>query len=77
MPKAESAIDMKPSERDCTLDPAWLESQMDRLLGFEILTRTLNGIYQPMQPEVLSDKIGADKGVTHKIVKQIQRSLNV
>ncbi len=77
MLKVESAIDMKHSERDCTLDPLWLEEQMDRLLGFEILQRTLNASYQPMAPELLSDKIGADKGVTHKIVKSIQKSLDV
>ena len=68
---------MNLSERDCTLDPAWIEEQMDRLLGFEILTRSLKASYQPMAPEVLSDKIGADKGITHKIVKSIQQSLDV
>ncbi len=76
MLKAESAIDMKPSELDCTRDPKWLAEQMDRLLGFEILVRTLNASYQPMDPEVLSDKIGADKGLTHSIIKSIQHSLD-
>jgi hypothetical protein len=67
---------MNCSEVDCTLDPVWLADQQDRLLGFEILTRTLKASYQPIAPEVLSDKIGADKGLTHKIVKEIQRHLD-
>jgi hypothetical protein len=67
---------MKRSEIDITLDPEWQAEQMDRLLGFEILTRTLRAQYQPIPPEVLADKIGMDKGFTHQIIKQLQRKLN-
>jgi hypothetical protein len=49
---------------------------MDRLLGFEILTRTLTAQYQPISPELLADKIGAHKGVAYTIVQNLQRKLN-
>lgn len=74
MPKEIPAIAMKRASH-ITLDPVWLDEQMDRFLGFEILVRTLRAAYQPINPECLADKIGADKGISHKIVKSIQRNL--
>ena len=67
---------MKSSDGDITLNPEWQSEQMDRLLGFEILTRSLNAQYQPISPEVLADKIGAHKGYAYTIVQSIQRKLN-
>ncbi len=67
---------MKTLEPDITTDPTWLEEQADRLLGFEILHRTLSATYQPMPPELLADKIGADKGYSFKVIKGIYRSIN-
>jgi hypothetical protein len=58
---------------DITLDPRWLEEQSDRLLGFEVLTRVLAARYQPMSPEVLSDKVGLDKGFAFSVLKSIQK----
>jgi hypothetical protein len=75
MLKETPVIAMKRASH-ITLDPVWLGSQMDRFLGFEILTRTLSATYQPMAPERLADKIGADKGIAHKIIKDIQRHLS-
>lgn len=72
----EPPIGMKSSESDITLDPQWQAEQMDRLLGFEILTRSLNAQYQPISPELLSDKIGAHKGFAYTIVQNLQRKLN-
>lgn len=60
---------------DPTLNPAWQAEQMDRLLGFEILTRTLNACYQPMAPELLADKVGANKSFSNKIIVGLQRKL--
>jgi len=67
---------MKSLDGDITLSPAWQAEQMDRLLGFEILTRTLTAQYQPISPELLADKIGAHKGVAYTIVQNLQRKLN-
>ena len=67
---------MRRSESDITLSPEWQAEQMDRLLGFEILTRTLTAQYQPINPELLADKIGAHKGVAYTIVQNLQRKLN-
>lgn len=61
---------------DITLDPKWQAEQMDRLLGFEILTRSLTAQYQPMSPELLADKIGAHKGIAFTIIQNLQRKLN-
>lgn len=66
---------MKRAEH-ITLNPAWLNGQMDLFLGFEILTRTLGAKYQPLEPEALADKIGADKGITHKVIKHLQRTFS-
>jgi hypothetical protein len=60
---------------DPTLNPAWQAEQMDRLLGFEILTRTLSACYQPMAPELLADKVGANKSFSNKIIVGLQRKL--
>ncbi len=67
---------MKHSEGDITLNPVWQAEQMDRLLGFEILTRTLTAQYQPISPELLADKIGAHKGLAFTIVQNLQRKFN-
>ena len=61
---------------DITLDPDWQAEQMDRLLGFEILQRACTATYQPIDPELLADKIGASKGLSFKIVKNLSRRLN-
>lgn len=67
---------MKHLAVDPTLDPEWQAEQMDRLLGFEILTRTLRACYQPLEPEVLADKIGANKGFTFKLLQNVKSRLN-
>ena len=67
---------MKSSDGDITLNPEWQAEQMDRLLGFEILTRSLTAQYQPMSPELLADKIGAHKGIAFTIIQNLQRKLN-
>ncbi len=66
---------MSRSVTDITLDPAWLQDQADRLLGFEILSNALHARYQPIDPERLADKIGADKGYSFMVVKNIKRAL--
>ena len=64
------------AQSDITLDPEWQAEQMDRLLGFEILSRVCTATYQPIDPELLADKIGANKGLSFKILKNLSRRLN-
>lgn len=45
---------------------------MDRLIAFEILGRSLRACYHPMDAEELSEKIGQDKGLTHKILTKLR-----
>lgn len=64
------------SDGDITTSCQWQEEQIDRLLGFEILSRSLRAQYQPIDPSVLADKIGLDKGNAFRIVQQIKQNLN-
>ncbi len=61
---------------DITTSREWQEEQIDRLLGFEILSRSLRAQYQPIDPAILADKIGLDKGTAFRIVQQIKQNLN-
>jgi hypothetical protein len=63
-------------DNDVTTSRAWQEEQIDRLLGFEILSRTLRAQYQPIDPAVLADKVGLDKGTAFRIVQQIKQHIN-
>lgn len=55
-----------------TLDQQWIEKHTDRLIAFEILGRSLRACYHPMDAEELSEKIGQDKGLTHKIITKLR-----
>jgi hypothetical protein len=58
------------------LDPEWQAEQTDRLLGFEILTRTLSARYQPLSPQELSEKIAANKNYSYSVIQSIRRKIN-
>jgi hypothetical protein len=64
------------SPNDKSLDPEWQAEQTDRLLGFEILTRTLTARYQPISPQDLSEKIAANKNYSYSILQSIRRKIN-
>ena len=72
----EPPTDTKPSEVDPTMNKAWQEAHMDRLLGFELLNRFLRAQYQEMKPEVLAGKIGAHKGIAYSITESIKAKLH-
>lgn len=75
MQTAAQLSGMKHSlHNDITTSPAWQGEHIDRLLGFEILSRSLRAQYQPLDPARLADKVGLDKGSAFRIVQQIQRS---
>lgn len=68
---------MKVSLDDPTADRNWQDEQTDRLLGYEVLSRSMRAEFQPMDAERLSDKIGLDKGVAFRVVQSIQKSLTL
>lgn len=63
-------------DKDITLDPEWQAQNLDRLLAFEILNRTIQAKYQEMDPQVLADKVGMDKGFAYKMLRHISKRLN-
>lgn len=75
MPMAQP-IDM-PSSQDITESPVWMAEQVDRLLGFEVLTKLVTSDPRPIPPGSLADKIGVYKGYSHTILSEIRtRQLN-
>lgn len=66
---------MQTSEDDPTSNKEWLSEQVDRLLGFEILHRTLHAQYQPIEPTALSDKTGLDRNAAKRIVTHLRTIL--
>ena len=72
----EQPIAMR-SSRDITNNPEWIAEQVDRLLGFEVLTKLLTADPRPIPPGSLADKIGVYKGYSHSILSDIStRKLN-
>ena len=62
---------------DITLDPEWIDEQVNRLAGWEYLNRYVrHQIDKPMRPEELCDKIGVYKGHIHDISKSVKKQLN-
>jgi hypothetical protein len=62
---------------DITLNPEWLEEQVNRLAGWEMLHRHVKHQHNlPMKPLDLCDKIGVNKGYVHQVIKTVQNKLN-
>lgn len=66
---------MRPSQ-DITTNRMWLAEQVDRLLGFEVLTKAISGNPSPMPPSLLADKIGVYKGYPFAIIKEAAAKTN-
>lgn len=73
---ARSPIAMQNSEDDPTSNREWLDEQVDRLLGFEILHRTIHAQYQPLEATALSDKTGLDRNAAKRIINNLRTVLN-
>lgn len=67
---------MKPLGDDPTSNREWLNEQIDRLLGFEILHRTVHAQYQPLEATALSDKTGLDRNAAKRIVNNLRTVLH-
>jgi hypothetical protein len=63
----ERPIDTHPSW-DETCDDNWIDSHVDRLLGFEILYRELTGNPDNLKPRIICEKIGVHPTFTHRAV---------
>lgn len=65
------------SQQDLTLDQDFIDNQIDRLLGWEILQRYCNNQENlPMKPLDLCDKIGVNKGYVHQVIITVRKKLN-
>lgn len=68
---------MNLPEEDITLDPEWIEEQVDRLAAWEYLNRYVkHELDQPMRPQELCDRIGVHKGYIHEMTKSARKKLN-
>ena len=68
---------MNLPEEDITLDPEWIEEQVDRLAALEYLNLYVkHELDQPMRPQELCDRIGVHKGYIHEMAKSVRRKLN-
>ena len=64
-------------EHDLTLDKRWQQEQTDRLLGFEILVRTLTGKSgMEVDPEKVDDLIAAPRSAARTILQKLKNRLN-
>ena len=71
----DRATDTSPL--DITLDPDFIDQQVDRLLSWEILQRYCNNQENiPMKPLDLCDKIGVNKGYVHQVITTVRKKLN-
>jgi len=61
---------MTRQERDPSLDREWINENMDRMLGYEILQRCIRAQYQEMDAVELEDAVGADYGLCTRIIKK-------
>jgi len=59
------------ASRDITTHPEWLDEQIDRLIGFEVLHKALSADPTPIPPSLLADKIGCYKGFSHNVLTKI------
>lgn len=69
-------IDMKPLLDDPTDNKQWLDAQIDRLLAFELLNRTLHARYQPLQATLLADKTGLNRSAANKIINLLRTTIH-
>lgn len=59
---------------DVTTNPEWEGEQVDRFLGHEILRRTMEANYHPVNPAELAELAGFDKGYPTRIIEAIRES---
>lgn len=64
-----------PRLRDKTMQPKWLDEQVDRLAGFEVLQRCLFPNPEPVSPQRLSDKLGVYRGYSYALVEKVASRL--
>tara|TARA_Y100001938_G_scaffold150624_1_gene242501 strand:+ start:212 stop:433 length:222 start_codon:yes stop_codon:yes gene_type:complete len=59
------------SEEDITLDENWINEQVDRILAWELMTRSLTLNTEEVPPEKLCDMIGVPKNYVFEVIKKI------
>ena len=67
---------MQNSEDDPTSNQEWLNEQIDRLLGFEILHRSVSAAYQPLEVTTLCDLTGINRNASKRIIDTLRKNLH-
>lgn len=66
---------MNPSDADCTASPEWQQTQLDRLLGFEMLRRMVRlDEERALSPGELAERIGTDKNYPARIILRLRNA---
>jgi hypothetical protein len=61
--------------RDYTCDLPWINAQVNRLLGWELLTRGLCGNLRPMSPEEVQERLGVGVSYYYGMRERVARRL--
>ena len=61
---------------DITCNSKWVDQQIDRLLGFEVLYQELTGYPDSIAPSVICEKIGAHPTFTHTAILSFSKKFN-
>jgi len=57
---------------DITTDKEWVNSQIDRLLAWELLKRELTCDVSPVETTELCDSIGVSRGYVHTVLQSVK-----
>lgn len=55
------------------INQSWMDEQVDRLLGFELLKKACIGDPEPISNDLLADKIGVHKNYQFYLMKKIAK----
>lgn len=64
----QAPLTAMPPSPDITTNRIWLAEQVDRLLGFEVLTKAISGNPLPIPPSLLADKIGTHRNYPRAVI---------
>lgn len=56
-----------------TLDPGWLEQQVDRFLAFELRYHAVHKRIVPISTQLVADKLGMNQGFVDNMLERITR----
>lgn len=76
MKKAVLTGTSESKPEDITLDPEFLNEQIERLLGWEIMLRECLAQKEPIPAQELCDRIGVNKNYIHWVLEDIRERIS-